>query len=461
MIYQLKPDLFDEYFLNSNGKIIHNQGKYLKLFPYVTTTNASAIFDFDSLVGAVLCSIEGIQPQPIDSVDLLEKIKKITKIPPGQEEAFYEIIKQLFFDENGLLRPINVRMIEQIMPGDTSEKKMAEYLADVLGDKEIIKEQIQRANSSLSNKCNVLEALLLGHLTFTNVTETDHSDYFRVINSFKSKFEEDFAYIIESTSRTKEYLVLLFEFYYFIYTSQVSLQLDRFFDGDRTDIVPLFFSLDWEKTSSSRKCYTDGWQYLQKSISRMFAHAITLELLNLSSDESSRVDYIAIRDYIKENPEMESGLLSLLRIITDKYRNAILDCPDMIQIVRDVDDKSLYSEIQYLFSSVNSQFLNTGRVRAYDGFAEKFKDFCNKFLKNRGRIGMILNLSEEVLIFLTKLSIKNNDVMRLVDVFSEFECRGVFLDDISKDQIAAYYEKLNLIEKKSDSGDAKYVKRIL
>lgn len=51
--------------------------------------------------------------------------------------------------------------------------------------------------------------------------------------------------------------------------------------------------------------------------------------------------------------------------------------------------------------------------------------------------------------------------MRLKEVFKAFERRGIFLDDISKDQVADYYEKLNLIEKKSDSGDAKYVKRIL
>lgn len=51
--------------------------------------------------------------------------------------------------------------------------------------------------------------------------------------------------------------------------------------------------------------------------------------------------------------------------------------------------------------------------------------------------------------------------MRLNDVFGEFERRGVFLDNLSKDQAALYFEKLNLIEKKSDSGDAKYVKRIL
>lgn len=73
----------------------------------------------------------------------------------------------------------------------------------------------------------------------------------------------------------------------------------------------------------------------------------------------------------------------------------------------------------------------------------------------------MLNLSEETLIFLTKLCIKNQEQMRLKDVFGEMELCGVYLDNQSKEQAAIYYEKLNLIEKKSDSGDAKYVKRIL
>lgn len=73
----------------------------------------------------------------------------------------------------------------------------------------------------------------------------------------------------------------------------------------------------------------------------------------------------------------------------------------------------------------------------------------------------MLNLSEETLIFLTKLCIKDQEQMRLKDVFGEMELRGVYLDNQSKEQAAIYYEKLNLIEKKSDSGDAKYVKRIL
>lgn len=53
----------------------------------------------------------------------------------------------------------------------------------------------------------------------------------------------------------------------------------------------------------------------------------------------------------------------------------------------------------------------------------------------------MLNLSEETLIFLTKLCIKNQEQMRLKDVFGEMELCGVYLDNQSKEQAAIYYEK--------------------
>ena len=51
--------------------------------------------------------------------------------------------------------------------------------------------------------------------------------------------------------------------------------------------------------------------------------------------------------------------------------------------------------------------------------------------------------------------------MRLNCLFAEFERRGVFMDATTREHVIAYYEKLNIIEKKSDSGDAQYVKGIL
>ena len=116
------------------------------------------------------------------------------------------------------------------------------------------------------------------------------------------------------------------------------------------------------------------------------------------------------------------------------------------------------AEVRFLFESVRTQFENTSRNRVYTAYADKFSEYVKKYLKRRGRSGMMLNLTEETLIFLTKVCIKDQEMMRLNDVFNEFELRGVYLDNISKEQVMRYYEKLNLIEKKSDSGDAQYVK---
>lgn len=108
------------------------------------------------------------------------------------------------------------------------------------------------------------------------------------------------------------------------------------------------------------------------------------------------------------------------------------------------------------------QFENSQhRGSRYNSYAKFFEKLALGFLKNRGRSGRVLNISEELLIFLTKICIKDKEQIRLVDLFSEFERRGVFLDNSSKNAVSEYYEKLNVIEKKSDSGDAKYVRKIL
>ena len=65
-----------------------------------------------------------------------------------------------------------------------------------------------------------------------------------------------------------------------------------------------------------------------------------------------------------------------------------------------------------------------------------------------------------MILLLTAVSIKK-DKISLKALFKEYERRGVFLDKYSKGEIIELLSKLNLIDKKSDSGDAQYVKSIL
>ena len=74
---------------------------------------------------------------------------------------------------------------------------------------------------------------------------------------------------------------------------------------------------------------------------------------------------------------------------------------------------------------------------------------------------MVLNLTERDIIFLTKLALRDMEKIRLNELYAQYELRGVFLDTTSKALLQEFFTKLNLIDKKSDSGDAQYVKRIL
>ena len=109
------------------------------------------------------------------------------------------------------------------------------------------------------------------------------------------------------------------------------------------------------------------------------------------------------------------------------YRNAISDCSELNDLQKNEQLGVVFSEIKYLYESIRTQFKYTGRGAVNDRYVKHFETFCHdRFLKSRGANGLMLNI-----------------------------------DQPSKDEVVQFYTKLNLIEKKSDSGDAQYVRRIL
>lgn len=464
MSYRLSVESFDSTFaVKENGsKLTHFSGKRFKLFPFIANNNSALIYDLDTIVGRYISQIERIVPEKLSFEDLTEKLKEDTSIDVGMEELFQQVVKHMFFNKEGNIRPINLRMIEQIPCEESSACKIADYLADVLGDETVLHSSIEQASTKLEEQSNVLEKFAMSKLKSKPLSHTPVLSYQRITNAVHRKFESDFEFILGTRSRTRDYLIPLLEFYYFTYTAQAIMQLDRFMNGEREHCVPLYFCLDWEKTSLNRLCFKQGWSVLQAALSKIFAHAIVLEILNQTEDECGPVDYIRLREFVQTSDNEDHRIAEEIKVLTDRYRNAITDCSEMKELVRkEVNEDETAAEIRFLFDSVRTQFENTYRIRPYSSYANKFQEYSRKFLKRRGRSGMMLNLTEETLILLTKVCIKDQEKMRLNDVFAEFEARGVFLDNLSKEQVMRYYEKLNLIEKKSDSGDAQYVKRIL
>lgn len=462
MIYNTSLEVFEGAYGNN---LPHRTGKRFKLFPYVARNMAPIVLNLEPVVNNYINLIMERDPVQKDMASLLGSMLASVNISSQDDkDSFIKIIKSIFFDEDGKLLPGNVLFRSYNSSEKNEEKKLSEYLYDVLAPSESLKPQLTNAFGRVKDNGNVLERFVLQHLESQQHEAQDDIHYYQIKNSFNNVFASDFEYIIGNEKLSDEYLVPLIELYYFSYTAQVCFELDRFGEGSRQDVHPLFFCLDWETTSQSRKCYELGWKALLPKVELIYNHAVTLELINQTDPGCDIFDYIALCELANTSNETDQMVYEQIKQITDLYRSKIPDCPQMTELVRNSDDASPHKterEIRYLYDCVKKQFDNTGRNRACRSYYEHFIKYSERYLRNRGRSGKMLALSEEQLLLLTRLCVKDEEKVRLNNVMTGFEKRGFFLDTQSKQQVASYFEKLNLIEKKSDSGDAMYVKRIL
>lgn len=310
---------------------------------------------------------------------------------------------------------------------------------------------------------NALERLMTECLgTEQSISDKNGPVYFRVFDDASIKFKRDFRFMLENGMTSPEDLSNLISLYYLYYTSQTCIALDHFGSANRNDPVEIFFALDWEKVSANRKCCTGGWRKLQENVSHIFSHAVTLELLNQTEEPNEMLDYKKICDYVKEGLLDDHATASEVKKIENLYVDAVGDYKKFDQVQNEESFNKTDSAIRHLFGCVLVQFQNTGRKRANDFYVEKLTEFYrSRWLKNRRKSGLVFNLTESDIIFLTKISIQDKDRIRLVDLFKEYETRGIYLDNTSKTLLQEFFTKLNLLDKKSDSGDAQYVKRII
>lgn len=121
------------------------------------------------------------------------------------------------------------------------------------------------------------------------------------------------------------------------------------------------------------------------------------------------------------------------------------------------------NEVKRLFETIDYQFLNSFRTSHYNGYNKKYIEFVQKnFGKRRGTLGYTIGVTENDIIMFTKIILAENEgKLKLSLLFEKFEERGLIFDRESKRKITELFEKMNFLEKRSDSGDAQYVKSVL
>lgn len=443
-------------------RLTHRADNQFKLFPFKASGKAQApiVTDLEDVVSGFFREASNKQTEPIEYEDLCTSMLEEVEVESEDIEYFKDLIQSLFFAGKDFVANNFGLYPYQTMTNNKSADNLAKFLFSVFGVNEGDCNVIEKAKDKY--RCNVLEDMVIKTIEEKKVFDADEKvPYYCIKTDIQEKFRKDFCFMLESGMTSLEDLSNLFAIYYFFYVSQTCIILDHFCSGKRDDEVKFFYALDWEKVSKNRMCCIEGWEKLQGSISHMFSHAITLEILNQTLNEQM-YDYIAFGEATREDNYEDVRIADEVKRAEKTYCSYVGDYQDFDKISFQQGATKTEEAIRHLYKCVEAQFLGTERKRANQFYNEKFSEFCkSRWVKNRKKSGLVLNLTERDVIFLTKVCIRDADKIRLNDLYKEYEYRGIYLDNTSKEYIQEFFTKLNLIDKKSDSGDAQYVKQIL
>ena len=449
-------DIFDEV-KNKSKKHIRDDA----LVPFKTKTDKNQYEDFSGVVGAFSRILSGISAKKTLDIKMM-KNKMRQKMDDCSDEDFeilFHIVENMYFDKNKLI-PINTRALSYI-DCNISQQQVAEYVFSLFVDSTDLKEKYKAMEES--EDTNVLQKLVFESLENDNtdsIVNITHADCF--LPYVKEVFVKDFEVLLTNTTLYQDNIYRFLAYYYMFYVSQLAVKLSKFEHGNRNEIEKVFVTLYEEVVTKVRPGYEYGWKYVKDKVGHMFSHSVVLEMLS-HNVQNAHLDYIGYFNHFNKSINDEK-VADEIKHIREQYMNWIqLDYSGCKHNVEKDTTCATSTEIKKLFETIDYQFINGGRRSHYNGYNKKFIDFVQKnFGKFRGIYGYTLSVHESDIVMFTRLILFENDgKIRLAKLFDEFAKRGLLFDRESKKHIVELFEKMNVIEKRSDSGDAQYVKYIL
>lgn len=460
-MYQIDYDRFTSTFFSGKSfkhSTLSDKCRY-RLFPFSSNTSKQYILkSFDDILGPFIRAVFGWkEPKEINRDAVLDNICKNVAFQSSLDKPkLCNIISDIYFENEMRLICRSVDTYKYAI-GTITAQNVSNYLVSVLCDRETIKNALSKQRATNNN--------LLDELVVKNLPHLDTDDrlisYASLFPEIKAFFSKDFEFLAQKDDTDFSDIILLLSYYYYFYTSQVMLQLSRFGNMDRK-ITKLYFCVQWEKVSRSREAFKSGWKMIEDRAASMFSHDVLLEMLNQTDSDKLYCYDDLMREYNSLSSDEKENMFAEIEKLKRKYRNECAQPNGFAYEDGNYQPGDLNSLIKGFFEDIMLQFAKTERKRANEAYSKSFMDFCkNGFVQRRGAAGNVLATTEEQLVLMTKVTIGANEKMRLNDLFKGFEQRGLYFDNTSKDCIVEFYERLNLIEKKSDSGDAQYVKSFL
>lgn len=449
--YKLDTDTIIKKLTLDQNSLKLNQLRIINDLPFTTSTSKTEASEVSSIEANVFREVLGINKSKMtDTNKILEDMLKQVKT---DNPSLLEYMITTVYIENGNFKRFHPRMCTFGGSESSAIRNIASFIIAVLMTPELV-EALDKMMQSEPN--SVIEELILDVIPY----EKDNIKKVNVnINTLlpevQKYFSKDFLFLCTNKNLFINNIDKLLSYYLFYYISQVILHLREGFDWCESTI-PVYYFLDWEKISRSRTSYEQGWKMIQKKSENIFAYTNLLQILNCTCDGIGIGSFSDIKGCLEL---LSSAELELFEADIININSQIMNALNLEQ--HKSTHKKIFDKYDYLDTLLQSliESKDTGRKAAFERYEKRVKDIADVgLLKARGQLGSTLNLKQDWIIFLTRLCIGQKEKIRLNILWTELEKRGVNFDKFSRERIVEYFEKINILEKKSDSGDAQYVR---
>lgn len=420
------------------------QNAILKFYPFKSSDESNnKKFSFNGIIGDFFSYISDNKLTDYD----YDKFKEncLDKFESSLDNPEYiSIIEDIYLKEEKI--NINSLILYQTINASDKSKNICEIF------KELVNKNF--LDIDLDTKVNFLEEIIMSELK-KHLKDIKYPESTLSYLSFLAPlFNKDLQFI----SKNKHYFInnieSFFELYLFIYCSQLALNLKPNINAlSMPKARELYFILKHETVSKERKYVFElGYEYLYEKNKYIFPYLSLLSVLSqvLENDDLRLYELI---EQFENNPESVEAFDHFHKI----YREAReLKNDNMI-----FKSENLFDSLDLLLDSSYDQFrpIYPNRFRALAKYLNVFKRHIIKpFTKSAGRNGTVLSFDQDTLILITNISIGEKKKLRFQELLEEFRDRGIYFDSKSQNELINLYEKIGNIERKSDSGDAVYVK---
>lgn len=316
-------------------------------------------------------------------------------------------------------------------------------------------EEIQEIFSAVESQDLLSTIMNLTMVEQANFNEP--AQYKQLFPFMQKQFVEDLRVLATNPTFLITNLEEFFVQYCYFALTQMIVQTNRYTEFNAEKPFPVVLFLNTESTQKWRDGYRYGYKLLKEEFRYFYAHEHVLNILgaNTFADNGNWFYHDYATFFKEQGPEAEQ-----------QFVQSIYQWIEEVMAVR-IDD---VTPIPYKHQTLEEAFRDLVELvrlqvkdEVYSRYTKAFDMFLRRFYrKNGGSLGSLLAVSPKQLLTMIAVCVgPKNSRLELNYLWAELEKRGVFLDDQTKEEVVHLLDQLNYLDKKSDSGDAQYVKAIL